>query len=398
MKTEPKTKDKQDKRIIGVDMHPDVFSAAALQGASPAQAAAQWVHDRQPVAKLEAWAEKHLDAENDTVVLEASGNSFEIAARLHRIGITAVVLESAQAAKVRENYCNDDRHSAVKLARVYMSGLAKIVWQPDAQTREQREVLFTHRNAVKDCTRYRNRIRSTLNEYCVRLPKGTCLTRESGLKKALSMREWTPTQEALLRAKFDELWAAEKRREEFGQVMLRELLARPEWKKLWRLMGIGVCTAYALMALVGNINRFPTAKKLAGYIGVAPGKKQSGNDAKGHDLGIGFQGRSDLRALIMQAAQNVMMNRASPLHRWGWRLAMRKERNVAVVAVARKLCVSVWHLLKGHWSELNETADQLKAKLYVMATQLGKKQLKEMKYENREAFVTDQLQTIFIPT
>jgi len=60
--------------------------------------------------------------------------------------------------------------------------------------------------------------------------------------------------------------------------------------------------------------------------------------------------------------------------------------------------VSVWHLLKGHWSELNETAQQLKAKLYVIATQLGKKQLKEMKYESREAFVTAQLQTIFTPT
>ena len=399
MKDQPKTKDKQqDKRIIGVDMHPDVFSAAALQGANAKEATAQWIHDRQPVAKLEAWAEKHLDASTDTVVLEASGNSFEIAARLHRIGITAVVLESAQAAKVKENFCNDDRHSAVKLARVYLSGLAKIVWQPDAQTREQREVLFTHRNAVKDCTRLRNRIRSALNEHCVRLPKGTCLTEPGGLKKALSMREWTPTQEALLRAKFEELWAAEKLRKQFGQLMLRELLARPEWKRLWRLMGIGVSTAYALMALVGNINRFPTAKKLAGYIGLAPGKAQSGNDAKGRDLGIGFHGRSDLRALMLQGAQNAMMNRASPLHRWGWRLAMRKERNVATVAVARKLCVNAWHLLKGHWSELNETPDQLKAKLYVMATQLGKKQLKEMKYATREAFVTDQLQTIFIPT
>jgi len=397
MKTEPKTKDKPEKRIIGVDMHPDVFSAAALRGANAAQTQTEWIHDRQPVASLEAWAKKHL-TEDDTVALEASGNSFEVVARLHRVGITAVVLESAQAAKVKENFCNDDRHSAVKLARVYMSGLAKIVWKPDEQTRERREVLFTYRNAVKDCTRLRNRIRSTLNEYCVRLPKGTRLTEESGLKKALSLKEWTPRQEALLRAKFEDLWAAENRREQFGQVMLRELIGQPEWKKLWRLMGIGVCTAYALMALVGNINRFPTAKKLAGYVGLAPGKAQSGNDEKGQSLGIGYRGRSDLRALIIQAAQNAMMNRASPLHRWGWRLAMRKERNVAVAAVARKLCVSVWHLLKGHWSELNETAQQLKAKLYVIATQLGKKQLKEMSYESREAFVTAQLQTIFTPT
>ena len=44
-------------------------------------------------------------------MLEASGNSFEIASRLHALGYIAIVLESAQAAKVRENFCNDDRHS-----------------------------------------------------------------------------------------------------------------------------------------------------------------------------------------------------------------------------------------------------------------------------------------------
>ena len=399
MKDQTKTKDKpaNGKRIVGVDMHPDLFSAAALRGSNAKEARVQWIHDRVPVAKLETWAAKHLD-KDDIVTLEASSNSFEVVGRLHRIGITAVVLESAQAAKVRENYCNDDRHSAVKLARVYLSGLAKEVWPPDEQTRERREVLFAYRNAVKDSTRSRNRIRSALNEYCVRLPKGTRLGEESGLNKALGMRKWTPVQEALLRAKFRELWEAEKLRKDFGQVMLSELLCNAEWKKLWRLMGVGVCTAYALMALMGTVNRFPTAKKLAGYFGLAPGREQSGNDKEGKSLGIGLRGRSDMRALLMQAAQNVMMNRKSPLHAWGWRLTYRKAKNVAVVAVARKLVVSIWHLLKGHWSELNETPEQLKAKLYVIATELGKKQLKEMKYENREAFVTAQLQTIFIPT
>ena len=74
-------------------------------------------------------------------MLEASGNSFEIASRLHALGYIAIVLESARA-KVRENFCNDDRHSAIKLARVYLSGLAKVVWQPDEATRQLREVFF----------------------------------------------------------------------------------------------------------------------------------------------------------------------------------------------------------------------------------------------------------------
>ena len=110
------------------------------------------------------------------------------------LGYDCLVLESAQAAKVKENFCNDDRHSAIKLGRVYLSGLAKIVSQPDAQTREMREVFFAHRAAVKDGTRLRNRIRSFLNEHCVRLPKGTLLTRQTGLPKALSVHAWTALQ------------------------------------------------------------------------------------------------------------------------------------------------------------------------------------------------------------
>lgn len=50
------------------------------------------------------------------------------------IGIIIVCIKAALA-KVRENFCNDDRYSAIKRARVYLIGLAKIVWQTDETTR-----------------------------------------------------------------------------------------------------------------------------------------------------------------------------------------------------------------------------------------------------------------------
>ncbi len=65
------------KRIVGLDMHPDVFSAAALAG-SAELARTEWVDDRKSTRELEAWAKKRLSKE-DVVVLEASGNSFEVA-------------------------------------------------------------------------------------------------------------------------------------------------------------------------------------------------------------------------------------------------------------------------------------------------------------------------------
>ena len=129
-------------------MHPDVFAAAALERTKADLSKVLWVQDRLPTASLEKWAQRQL-MKDDVLVLEASGNSFEVASRFHAMGYTCLVLESGQCAKIRENFCNDDRHSAIKLARVYLSGLAKVVWQPDAEARQMREIFFCYRSTVK---------------------------------------------------------------------------------------------------------------------------------------------------------------------------------------------------------------------------------------------------------
>ena len=384
-------------RIIGVDMHPDVFAGAALVGTNAVHATVEWVHDRQRTSDLERWAKRYLRA-GDTVVLEASGNSFEVARRLHACRVQAVVLESAQASHIRDNFCNDDRHSAVKLARVYLSGLAKVVWQPDRLTQERREVFFAHRNAVKDATRCRCRIRSFLNQYCVRLASGTSLVEKRGLEQALSKRTWTALQEHLITQLFHQLWETETRRKELERIMVRELSAHPQWARLWRLMGVRHRVAFGLMAMIGDIHRFPTAKKLAGYFALSPRKEQSGNDPKGWEKGLGENGRADVRALLIQSAQNAMKQTASPLHRWGWKLALTKHHNHAVAAVARKLVVAIWHLLQGHFTPLLEAGEHLTAKLYKLATVLGRETLRSLGFEDREAWVNQQIKLIQLTT
>lgn len=389
-------KQTEGKRIIGLDMHPDVFAAAALS-ADPKRQHAEWVQDRLPTAGLEAWASKQLGKE-DVVVLEASGNSFEVAARLHALGHTALVLESAQAGRIRDNFCNDDRHSAVKLAKVYRSGLAKEVWQPDPKTRGHREIHFAHRNAVKDATRCRNRIHSFLNEHCVRLKAGVRLTQPSGEAVAQAAKAWTPLQAELLADAFLQLRQTETRRKKLEKVMVRELIANPRWASLWRLMGIRHRVAFALMAMLGDVHRFATAKKLVGYIGLAPRKTQSGNDAKGRDQGMGKFGRGDVRGLLIQSAHNALIQRDSPWHKWGWKLLVKKHRNQAAAAVARKITVSIWHLLMGHFTPLVEATEHLRVKLLRLATVLGKDSVKSLGFSDRDAFVDAQIQSIQLST
>jgi len=382
----------ESKRIIGLDMHPDVFAAAALS-VDHKQQNAFWVQDRLSTAQLEDWAKKQLKKE-DVVVLEASGNSFEIASRLHALGHTALVLESAQAGKIRDNFCNDDRHSAVKLAKVYRSGLAKEVWQPDAKTRACREVFFAHRNAVKDATRCRNRIHSFLNEHCVRLKAGVRLTEASGEATAKAAKNWTPLQAELLTDAFDQLRHVEARRKRLERIMVKELIANPRWASLWRLMGIRHRVAFALMAMLGDVHRFATAKKLVGYLGLAPRKDQSGNDKNGYDSGVGKFGRGDVRGLLIQSAHNTLIQCDSPFHKWGWKLLVKKHRNQAAAAVARKLTVSVWHLLMGHFTPLIEVTDHLRVKLLRLATVIGKDGIKALGFDDRDAFVETQIKSI----
>jgi hypothetical protein len=88
------------------------------------------------------------------VVLEASANSFSIAERLRAIDRVPVILESQRAAKIGQAYLANDRVDAVKIARIYLSGLARrAVWQPDARTRERRELLSTYQRCIKESTR-----------------------------------------------------------------------------------------------------------------------------------------------------------------------------------------------------------------------------------------------------
>ena len=385
------------KRTIGLDMHPDVFSAAALRGDNPLSAELDWVHDRKKTADLEAWAKKHLHGD-DVIVLEASGNSFEVAHRLKSCGYTALVLESAQAGKIKDNFCNDDRHSAMKLARVYLSGLAKIVWQPDQLTRDHREVFFAHRNAVIDSTRCRNRIRSFLNEHCIRLKKGIPLTLPGSLAVVLATKQWSALQRDLITQRFEQLWRTEQQRKHLERIMVRELASHPQWSRLWRLMGVRHRVAFALMAIIGDIKRFPSAKKLSGYFGLAPRKDQSGNDVTGRDLGLGKNGRSDARALLLQSAQNALNQKESPLHKWGWKLLVKKSRNEAVVAVARKLTVAIWHLLMGHFTPLVELNAHLQTKMLKLATLLGKAELNKMGFADRDAWVIQQTKQIQLST
>jgi transposase len=383
-------------RVIGMDLHPDIFSAAALTGRDAATAKVEQQWDQRPITELEKWG-RTLRA-GDLVVFEASGNSFAAVDRLHSVGVEAVVLESQRAGQIRTTYCANDRLDAVKLGRIYLSGLAKLVWHPDARTRERREVLHCHRKAVTTATRARNRLKSFLSDHHVRLKMGIRLTEPSGAAKVKASASWTALQKLLLEEMLGELQLAEARRRRLVTVMAQEVASDPSLLRLMRLLGVRYIIAFAIAAVVGDITRFANPKKLVAYLGLAPSVADSGLSIRGRGGLVPF-GRGDLRVLLIQSAHNALRQRNSPLHAWGWKLCLRKSnKNVAVAAVARKLTVSIWYLMRGLLAPLKKLDTSLQVKLGRLATSIGVKAIRELGYESKTAFIKEKSDWLLKPT
>ncbi len=378
---------KSNPRVVGLDVHPDSFAGAILAGRDPASARVLGTSTRVDLKELERWAERQTSAE-DTLVLEASGNAFAVAGRLRALGREVVVLDSHQAGKIGKVYCATDRVDAVKIARIYLSGLSAQVWQPDEQTLERREVFSAYQGVVKESTRLQPRKLSGLNEHCVRLPKGFRLCHPTALERLAKVRSWSPVQTMLLSQLHRGLRAARGRRSELRRHMAGEILSDQEMLRLARLCGLSLVTIYGLKAAIGEIQRFAQSKKLVAYFGLNPSVCQSGNYEGG--TALKRHGRGPLRALLIQAAKKLLQV-PNPLQKWGLSVAARRGRNKAAVAVARKLCVAIWHVLSGHVIGALEPLPRLQTKLGKLATDLGVPAIKALGYQNKDALIAEKL-------
>jgi transposase len=363
-------------RVIGFDSHPDTFTAALLQGPTPAAAVLEKTFNQVPMAQLTHWAKKHTTPQ-DLFVLEASGNSFQVVRTLAAIERRALVLESCQMGKLKEAHANNDKISAVRIGKAYLAGTAKTVWVPDAKTQERRDWFHAHRKAVKRTTQLRNRLLSYLSDQGVRLAKGTPLAKGTAAPGQLrSLKDWSPRQWQVIEGMLMELRPADEQRAHWRSLIAQEVLADPQLLSIVRLCGVREMVAFALGALIGDIHRFAEPRKLVKYIGLNPAFDHSGQGQ--WSGGIAGHGRKDLRGLLIESAQAILRSH-HPLAKWGKKLLARKGSvKLAAGAVARKLAVAIWYLLMGRWTPLEEIDDRLALKVGKIITSVGPKGLKQL--------------------
>lgn len=383
-------------RIIGLDCHPDTFTAAVFEGLTPHDARKLQSRPDMSLGELLDWARENFTGE-DLFLMEAGTNSFEIHRRLLALGLRAVVLESAWVGRHAKAYADNDKMAAARIALVYLAGNCPAVWVPDDITRQRRELLHVYQKAVADHVAATNSLKSYLSQAAVR-PGRRDLSKEATRSWILARHDWSPLQRELLADSFAAIDTAKERRKRMVRLIGREVACEPLMLRCMELLGVGMVNAFALIAIIGDIRRFETPRKLAAYLGLNPGRRESGR-GKSIKLGVGKRGRGDMRRLLIQGAQAVLrMGRHSKLGQWGMKLLLRKgSRNVAVAAVARKLATQVWHLLKGNPPTALEPAKSLAVKINKLAVTLGKALRKELGFPptlaDATSFLYERLKT-----
>jgi transposase len=126
-----------------------------------------------------------------------------------------------------------------------------------------------------------------------------------------------------------------------------EALAKgiPAVRYLRSIPGIGLLTATALVAFVGDVRRFPTARHFASFLGLTPKERSSGDQRR---LGrISKRGDTYLRMLLTHGARAVLRvahvtKSPTRLHAWALAVQQRRNHNIAAIALANKLARIVW--------------------------------------------------------
>jgi transposase len=133
---------------------------------------------------------------------------------------------------------------------------------------------------------------------------------------------------------------------ELNAAVEQEAARLPEMRRFMTHLGVGSLAALAFVLIVGTLHRFACGKQIASYVGLVPSEESSGSRRRlGH---ISKQGNSLLRFLLVEAAQATVHSdpdwRRKFLH-----LAMRRERGIAKVAMARKLAVRLYWMWRKEW-------------------------------------------------
>ena len=290
---------------------------------------------------LESFARRHLHS--CRVALEATTNTWAIVGILQPLVEEVVVSNPLRTRAIASAKIKTDKVDALVLAQLLRSDFLPRVWTPDEPTRGMRQQASERANLSADRTRLKNRIHAVLHQRLIEAPVKDLFSK-AGMSW-LAALNLDPAGQRALERHLRQLLQAEAEFQLLDKELAAHAYQHPQIKLLMSLPGVDYPVAESLLAVLGDITRFPTADQAAAYFGLAPSTHQSGQHC--YHGRITKQGSAHGRWMLIQAAQQAARH-PGPLGVFFRRLARKKNRNVAVVATARKLVTIAWHMLNNN--------------------------------------------------
>ena len=360
--------------FVGLDVHKATIAIAVAEQGRTGEVRYIGNFPNNPasiISQLKRFVERYGSIE---CVYEAGPCAYTLYRRLLAAGIPCIVVAPSKLPLVKGRVKNDHR-DAVALARLLRAGDLVPIWVPDPVHEAMRDLVRARQAASFDVRKARQRIQSYL------------LLRDrhfAGKPWSYRHTRWISDQQfehramqITLQGYVNALEQAESRRTELD-AQIRELL--PSWSlapvviALQALRGVASVIAVALVAEVGDISRFASARDLMAYFGLVPGEHSSGSTVR--PGGITKQGNSAMRALLYEAAW--CYRQSAKIGQWmearlpagvpqfardiAWKAQMRlcsryrkliargKKSQIAVTAVARELLGFVWAIARAQAS------------------------------------------------
>jgi len=281
-----------------------------------------------------------------TIVMEACGGANHWYRVFSQMG-HKVKLISPQFVKPFVKTNKNDRNDAEAICEAASRPSMRFV---SPKTVEQEDMQAVHRvrsRLVEERTALVNQIRGLLAEYGVIVPQGITKIRKL-LPEILedAENELSVIGRELFSDLKDELIEIDEKISRYDVKMKTIFNSNEDCQKISAIEGIGIITATAVVAAVGDPKVFKNGRHFAAFLGLVP--RQSSSGGKERLLGISKRGNTYLRTLLIHGGRTVVRHVGSKKDNrsiWIKELSKRRGANRAAVAVANKNARIIWALL-----------------------------------------------------
>lgn len=365
-------------RYIAIDIHKHYV----LLGGMNAQK--EWVLRTRKVrmSRFPEWVLKNLKP-TDAVVIESTSNAWEIYDLIAPLVAKIVVANPLKVGQIAGAKVKTDRLDVERLLTLLIADIVPEVWVPPHHVRDLRSLISHRWRLHKQIAMTKNRLQSFIHRFNLIPPEGALFSEEN--------RPWWQEQDfsTMVRFQIEQDLLILEHLSNHKEAIHQELAClsnRDPWASdmvfLMQIPGLGVVLSMTVLSAIGDISRFEHAKNLVGYAGLGAGVHDSGQKHQGK--GITKAGRKELRWALVEAAWSAVGS--SPYWKTLYEdLKKRgKHSNEAIVAVARKMLVAVWHVLSKREPVCHASEEDLAYKMVIWSQRMNQEALRGM---TRQQFV-----------